>query len=74
MALPSSGSAISFSQINTEIGRSATAALSMDDATLRLVFGVSSGQISMSQGQGKAYALNVSYFVDRKSTRLNSSH
>ena len=63
MALPSSGSAISFSQINTEIGRSATAALSMDDATLRLVFGVSSGQISMSQGQGKSYALNVSYFV-----------
>ena len=48
MALPSSGSAISFSQINTEIGRSATAALSMDDATLRLVFGVSSGEISMS--------------------------
>lgn len=54
MALPSSGS-ISFSQINVEILRSATAALSLDDATVRRVAGKSSGAISMSDLRGKSY-------------------
>ena len=54
MALPSSGS-ISFSQVNVEILRSATAALSMNDATVRFVAGKSSGAISMSDLRGKSY-------------------
>ena len=53
MTLPASGS-ISLSQVNTELGRSSTAALSMNDSGLRTLFGVGSGQISMSSGYGKS--------------------
>ena len=53
MALPSSG-AISLSQVNVELGVSATATRSLNDSTTRTLFGVASGQISMSQGYGKA--------------------
>ena len=55
MALPSSG-AISLSQVNTELGVSATATRSLNDATTRTLFGVASGAISMSNGYGKANA------------------
>lgn len=53
MALPSSG-AISLSQVNTELGLSATALISMNDSGLRSLFGIASGAISMSNGYGKA--------------------
>ena len=53
MALPSSGS-ISLGQVNTELGVSATATRSLNDATTRTLFGVGSGSISLSQGYGKA--------------------
>ena len=55
MALPSSG-AISFSQLNTERGQSATAAVSLNDSGVRTLAGVASGAISMSNLHGKAWA------------------
>ncbi len=62
MTLPSSPNAISLSQVNVELGLSANAAISMNDAAVRTLFGVASGQISMSQGHGKSnqFAFNIS--------------
>ena len=54
MALPSSG-AISFSDINTEIGRSSTAQTSLNDTLVRTVFGQASGAVDMNTGHAKAY-------------------
>lgn len=55
MALPSSGS-ISLNQVNIELSRSGTAQISMNDSIVRTLFGVASGQISMSNGYGKSNA------------------
>jgi len=61
MTLPASGNSISLSQVNTELGRSATATLGLGDSAVRALFGVaSSGQISMSDGWGKS-AFTVAY-------------
>lgn len=53
MALPASG-AISLSAVNTELGLSATAAITMNDAAVRSLFGKSSGAITMNDGYGKS--------------------
>ena len=55
MTLPASGQ-ISLSQVNTELGYSSTASITMNDSAVRTLFGVSSGAISMSNGWGKANA------------------
>lgn len=56
MTLPASGNSISLSQVNTELGYSSTAAISMNDAAVRSLFGAggSGTAISMSQGFGKS--------------------
>ncbi len=56
MALPSSG-ALSLSMVNIELKKSASAAISMNDADVRKLFGKASGVISLSDGYGKANAL-----------------
>lgn len=67
MTLPASGQ-ISFSQVNTELGRSSTAQLSFDDAALRALAGAggSGTQISMSQLHGKS-SMSVSGVNDDRS-------
>ena len=54
MTLPATNSAISFSQIDTELTLSATAQISLNDTSVRTLFGTASGQISMSTGWGKS--------------------
>jgi len=61
MTLPSSGS-ISMSQVDTELGYSSTATISLNDSAVRSLFGVSSGQISMSQGYGKSNTPAYSWY------------
>lgn len=55
MALPSSG-AISLYAVNIELGLSGTTTISLNQSTVRDLFGVASGQISMSDGYGKTSA------------------
>jgi len=54
MALPSSG-AISMGQVDTELGYSATAQISLNDTAVRSLFGIPSGAIDMNTGHGKTY-------------------
>jgi hypothetical protein len=53
MALVGNGS-ISLNAVNIELGRSGTTQISMNDTIVRTLFGVPSGQISMSQGYSKS--------------------
>jgi len=59
MTLPASGP-ISFSDVNVELAYSATATISLNDTAVRTLFGVASGQISMSDGYGKS---NNTYWI-----------
>ena len=61
MTLPVSG-AISLNQVNVELGLSGTTTISMNQASVRTLFGVPSGAISMSNGYGKAnqFAFTIS--------------
>lgn len=54
MALPATG-AISLNQVNTELQRAATAAISMNDTDVRTLAVKPSGAISMSDLHGKAW-------------------
>lgn len=53
MTLPSSGP-ISLAQVNTELGKSSTAPISLNDAAVRSLAGKPSGPISMADLRGKS--------------------
>lgn len=59
MALPTT--TISMSQVNTELGRSATASINLNESAVRTLAGVASGTISMNNLRGKS---NVSFSPD----------
>lgn len=60
MTLQSSG-AISLGNVNTELGRSSTATISLGETAVRTLAGVSSGAIALSNLYGKS---NVSFTPD----------
>lgn len=53
MALPASG-AISLYDVNVELGRSGTTMVSLDDANVRSLIGISSGAIDLNSAHGKS--------------------
>ena len=53
MTLPASG-AISLNQVNTELGLTATASISMGASNVRTLFGQASGAVDMNTGHGKS--------------------
>jgi hypothetical protein len=63
MTLPVSGNVIKFSQINTELGLSSTAAINFSNTVVRTLLGVPSGVIKISDGYGKSNrtAIAVTY-------------
>ena len=62
MALPSSG-AISLNAVNVELGLTATAQISLNDSSVRSLFGVASGAISLSNGYGLSSLPSFAPFV-----------
>jgi hypothetical protein len=59
MTLPASG-AISLSQVNTELGLSSSATITMNDTAVRTLFGQASGTVDMNTGHGKSYRVSIS--------------
>ena len=60
MALTASG-AISLNNVNVELGLSGTTLISMNQATVRTLFGKASGAIRMNDGYGKSNRASLSY-------------
>lgn len=63
MTTPLSG-AISLSQVNTELGRSSSASLSMSDSDLRILAKDTSGDISMNALYGRQKTLSTTITLD----------
>ena len=63
MTLPSSGNPISLSQVNQELRLSSTATISLDNSSVRSLFGAGSSpaSINMDSGHSKEYRTTVSY-------------
>ena len=74
MALPSSG-AITFANVNTELGAGSTTQRSLNDSTTRTLFGKTSGQISMSDGHGKSanFVFNQTITTDTANYNLRKA-
>lgn len=68
MALPSSGP-ISLDDVNIELGSPSGTTRSMNDSSLRSLFGVSSGAIAMSDGRGKSNS--YAFSINSPATDLN---
>jgi hypothetical protein len=65
---------ISLGQVNTELGLSATTLISLNQANVRALAGVPSGQIAMSNLQGKANASNfIASLFDTSDYQMSES-
>lgn len=62
MTLPASG-AISFNNINVELGQPGTTTANINQSSYRTLAGVPSGTISLSNFYGKSNALAITYVV-----------
>lgn len=71
MTLPASGS-ISLSQVNTELGLSSTASISLNDSAVRTLFAKSSGAIAMSDGYGKSNTFPFTISSNQTNANLRS--
>lgn len=71
MTLPTG--TISLSQVNVELGLSATAAISLNDAAVRALAGVPSGQIGMNNLQGKSNAFAYTIASNQNNLDLRSN-
>jgi len=72
MTLPVSPNAISFSQVNTELGLSSTAQISLNDSAVRTLFGKASGAISMSDGRGKSNTFSFTISSNQVNANLRT--
>lgn len=82
MALPASG-AISLNAVNVELNRAGTTQISLNEAAVRTLFAISSGQIAMSDGYGKsasgvpyvngysATPSNICYYSENRNTSIS---
>jgi hypothetical protein len=71
MTLPASG-AISLNDVNVELGLSGTATITMNDAAVRTLFGISSGAIDMNTGHGKANQFSFTISSNQAGASLSS--
>lgn len=71
--MPNIGSPISLSQADVELGFGSTTTISMNDTSLRALFGIASGAISMYDGYGKSNITPAGYFGGGNSTYSNST-
>jgi hypothetical protein len=60
-------------QVNTELGRSATAQIDMNDSGVRTLFGIASGAINMNTGHGKANEFTFSITSNQTNLNLRSA-
>ena len=71
MTLPASGP-ISLNNVNVELGLAGTTSINMNQASVRTLFGVPSGAISMSNGYGKSNQFSFTISANQTNANLAS--
>lgn len=71
MTLPASG-VISLYDVNVEFVRASTTLIALNDADVRLLFGVPTGPISLADGYGKTYIQTLSINTSQQELNLRT--